>query len=169
MSDKQRLFGPRRLFLAIALPIALLGGGAAYAQNALDVRTVVQKEQVEVGDDGETTTTLVSAERVLPGDTVVYTITFTNTGDAPADNVVVTNPIDDSLTYVEGSAFGAGMRVEFSADSGQSFAARDAVMVTESGVERAAEAEDVTHVRWTLEGSLDAGATGVARFSATVD
>lgn len=165
MSDKQNLYGPRRLFLAIAL----LAAGMTYAQNALDVRTVVQKEQVEVGDDGETTTTLVAAERVLPGDKVVYTITFTNAGDAAADNVVVTNPIDSSLTYLDGSAFGADMRVEFSADGGQSFAAQSEVRVTESGVERAAGAEDFTHVRWTLEGSLDAGATGVARFAATVD
>ena len=169
MSDKQILHSPRWLLLAVALLIALLAARPSYAQNALDVRTVVQKEQVEVGDDGETTTTLVPAERVLPGDKVVYTITFTNTGDTPADNVVVTNPIDASLTYVEGSAFGAGMRVEFSADDGQSFAARSEVRVTEAGDERAADDEDLTHVRWTLEGSLGAGATGVARFAATVD
>ena len=169
MSDRQNLYSLGWLVFAIALPVALLVGGAAHAQNALDVRTVVQKEQVEVGDDGETTTTLVAAERVLPGDKVVYTITFTNAGDEPADNVVVTNPIDESLTYVEGSAFGASMRVEFSADGGQSFALRNDVTVTESGAERAAEAEDFTHLRWTLEGSLDAGATGVARFAATVD
>ncbi|MEM8814804.1 MAG: hypothetical protein AAGE85_03195 [Pseudomonadota bacterium] len=159
-----------------ALIVLLLVSGSVFAQesadrqNYLDVRTVVQKEEIVVGDEGETTTRLVAADRVLPGERVVYTITFTNVGSEPADNVTVTNPIDASLTYLQGSAFGAGMRVEFSADGGQSFAAPEALRVADgNGGERSAEAEDYTHVRWTLPGVLEAGTTGVARFSAVVD
>lgn len=154
----------------VLLGLALLATAAtAQEQNYLDVKTTVQKEEVITTDAGETETRLVAAEQVLPGEKVVYTITFTNVGNEPADDVVVTNPIDASLTYIDGSVFGAGMRIEFSADGGQTFGSRDQLMVTENGAERPAAAEDYTHIRWTLEGDLDAGSTGVARFSATVD
>ena len=44
----------------------------------------------------------------MPGDDLVYTITFQNISDETAENVVITNPIAESLTYVNGSAFGPG-------------------------------------------------------------
>ncbi len=157
----------KQIILAIAA-LSALCTAAARAQQ-LDVRTVAQKEEIVTADDGSATTTLVPVERVLPGDRVVYTITFTNAGDERADDVVVTNPIDPSLTYVEGSAFGAGMTVEFSTDGGQTWAAAAALKVADAAGERPAEAADYTHVRWTLNGELEPGATGVARFSATVD
>lgn len=149
--------------------LLLVASAAAQEANYLDVKTTVQKEELVTTDSGERQTRLVAADTVLPGDTVVYTITFTNVGGEAADDVVVTNPIDASLTYVDGSVFGAGMRIEFSADNGQTFAARDALTVVDNGAERTAAAADYTHIRWTMEGTLDVGSTGVARFSATVD
>lgn len=147
--------------------VVLLAGTTALAQQ-LDVRSVAQKEETVTTDAGTVETRLVAAERVIPGDKVVYTITFTNQGTELADDVVVTNPIDPSLVYIEGSAFGAGMRIEFSADGGQRFSLPgDLTLADESG-NRPARPEDYTHIRWTLDGDLEPGATGVARFSATV-
>ncbi len=151
------------------LAVVLLAAGAAHAQETLDVRSTVQKEETVVSDTGESETRLVPAERVVPGDKVVYTTTFTNRGDAPADNVVITNPIDESLTYIAGSVFGAGMTIEFSADGGQTFGPAATLTVSDENAERAAAPADYTHIRWTLDGDLEAGATGVARFSATVN
>lgn len=153
----------------LAAFLGLAGPAGAQEQNYLDVQTTVQKEETVTDASGNAETRLVEPDTVLPGDKVIYTITFRNIGDEAADDVVVTNPIDASLTYVDGSAFGPGMRIEFSADGGRSFAAKDELTVSENGGTRAAEAADYTHVRWTLEGELDAGSTGVARFSATVD
>ena len=141
----------------------------AQEQGHLNVQTVVQKEQVSVGEDGERQVTLVPAETVVPGENVVYTITFTNISSDAADNVVITNPIAESLTYIDGSAFGPGAEILFSVDNGSTFAQRDELTVTEEGVVRAASAEDFTHIRWVMQQELAAGAQGVARFSAVLE
>jgi len=142
----------------------------AHAQEGhLNVRTVVQKEEVTVTDNGETERSLVPADTVVPGDDVVYTITFTNVSDESADNIVITNPISENLTYVQGSAFGPGTVIEFSVDNGQSFAAPDELVVATNGEQRPADAEDFTHVRWTMQNELQAGAQGMARFKARLN
>jgi len=141
-----------------------------YAQEShLNVRTVVQKEEVSVSDSGETERTLVPADTVVPGDDVVYTITFTNVSDESADNIVITNPISQNLTYVQGSAFGPGTVIEFSVDDGQNFAAPGELVVGTNGGQRPASAEDFTHVRWTMQNELQAGAQGMARFKARLN
>lgn len=142
----------------------------AIAQEGhLNVRTVVQKEEVTVTDAGETERTLVPADTVVPGDDVVYTITFTNVSDESADNIVITNPISENLTYVQGSAFGPGTVIEFSVDNGQSFAEPSALMVGTNGEQRPADVGDFTHVRWTMQNELQAGAQGMARFKARLN
>ncbi len=143
--------------------------GFAQEQGHLNVRTVVQKEEVTVTDAGETTRALVPADTVVPGDDVVYTITFTNVSDETAENIVITNPISQNLTYVQGSAFGPGTLIEFSVDNGQSFAAQEELMVATNGVQRPAAAEDFTHVRWTMQNELQSGAQGTARFKARLN
>lgn len=141
----------------------------AQEQGYLNVRTIVQKEEVTVTDTGETQRNLVPADTIVPGDDVVYTITFVNISNESADNVVITNPISENLTYVVGSAFGPGTVIEFSVDDGKSFAAPDELMVATDGEERPAAAEDFTHVRWTMQDGLQAGAQGMARFKARLN
>jgi uncharacterized repeat protein (TIGR01451 family) len=138
-------------------------------QGYLNVSTVVQKEEAVVSDAGEAETRLVPADIVVPGDRVVYTITFRNIGDEPTGDVVVTNPIAENLTFAEGSAFGPGTVIRFSVDGGATFADRAALTVTQNGESRAATAEDLTHIRWTLQTELAVGAQGIARFAAVVD
>lgn len=144
---------------------------AAFAQEQghLNVRTIVQKEEVTVTDSGAIERSLVSADTIVPGDDVVYTITFTNISSESAENIVITNPISENLTYVQGSAFGPGTVIEFSVDDGQTFAAPDALMVGTNGGQRPAVAEDFTHVRWTMQNKLEAGAQGMARFKARLN
>lgn len=141
----------------------------AQDQAHLDVRTIVQKEETVVNAAGEAETKLVTAETVAPGESVFYTITFTNVSDEVADNVVITNPIAAELTYIDGSAFGPGMDILFSVDGGQTFAAASALTVTENGAERDAAVADFTHVRWIMQNDLEAGAQGIARFAAVLN
>ena len=150
---------------------ALFALSTAAAQDAghLNVRTTVQKEEVVVDEDGRTSRKLVPADTVVPGEDVVYTITFTNISDEVAENIVITNPIATDLTYVEGSAYGPGTEIEFSVDGGRTFAAPGDLTVDEAGESRPAEAADVTHVRWTMTNTLVAGAQGMASFRATLN
>jgi len=141
----------------------------AMAQDHLDVRTTVQKQEVVVNDAGKEETRMVPAETVVPGETVYYTISFTNVSDEVADNVVITNPIAENLVYLDGSAFGPGMEILFSVDGGETFAPAAELTVTENGERRAAEARDFTHVRWVMQNDLAAGAQGTARFAAVLE
>ena len=154
-----------KILTAMAL---MLLATTATAQH-LDVQTTVHKQEVVVNDAGEEEKRLVEAEVVLPGETVFYTITFTNVSDEVADRVVITNPIAENLVYLDGSAFGAGMDIVFSVDGGETFAAADELTVTEDGETRAAKASDFTHVRWVMRNDLAAGAQGTARFAAVLE
>ena len=156
----------------VAALIAVLLSGFAIAQEAdqLEVQTIVQKEVVSTNDAGESETKLVEATTVVPGERVVYTTTVRNVGSEPAENVVITNPIASELTYENGSAFGAGMAIEFSVDGGTTWASPDELTVVgEDGTARAATEEDYTHVRWVMQNDLAAGAQMMARFSAVLD
>jgi len=158
----------KKLTSVISIMLILSVTAAAQEQGSLNVTTTVQKEAVSVSDSGETVTNLVAANTVIPGETVVYTITFQNIGDEPTDNVVITNPIADSLIYVDGSAFGPGSDIQFSVDGGISFAAAADLTVEEDGTVRPARPEDFTHIRWVMHNALAAGAMGTARFSAVL-
>jgi uncharacterized repeat protein (TIGR01451 family) len=154
---------------SVCLLLVLTAAASAQEQGHLSVQTVVQKQQVTIDENGEQQVALVPAETVVPGENVVYTITFTNISDEAAANVVITNPIADSLSYVDGSAFGPGAEIQYSVDEGKTFAPREKLSVIEDGVARAARAEDVTHIRWVMQQELAAGAQGVARFSAVLE
>ena len=166
MSETRKGTDMKNLLSAILLMTAMSVSANAQEQGHLNVTTTVQKEQVTVNEAGETERRLVAADTVVPGETVIYTITFQNISDEPAENVVITNPIDESLTYVDGSAFGPGTDIQFSVDGGQTFASREALTVDEDGSDRPVEAKDFTHIRWVMQQELAAGAQGTARFSA---
>lgn len=158
----------KNLIGVILMMSAMTAYALAQEQGNLNVITTVQKQEVTLSAAGEPVTELVPAATVIPGDRVVYTITFQNISDEPAESVVITNPIAETLTYVDGSAFGPGTEILFSIDGGQSFAEREALTVDEDGETRSAEPKDFTHVRWVMQQDLAAGAQGMARFTAVL-
>ena len=138
----------------------------AQEQGHLNVKTVVQKEEVSVSDEGEREVRLVEATSVTPGENVVYTITFSNISDAPAENVVITNPVPENLSYIDGSAFGPGTTIQFSVDGGRNYASADSLRVPDNGGTREAMADDYTHLRWVMQNELPVGSQAVASFRA---
>jgi hypothetical protein len=136
--------------LGVFVLLTLSATSYSQEQGHLNVRTVVQKEQVIVNEEGEAESQLMAADTVVPG-------------------VVITNPISGELMYVDGSAFGPGSDIQFSIDDGLTFANASELTVTEDGMTRPAGAEDFTHIRWVMQQELAAGAQGVARFSAVLE
>ena len=135
----------------------------------LELTTVVEKIVEVKQKDGATKTQLLAVDVALPGDEVVYTVSFTNVSKQAADNIRITNPIPSDLRYLPNSAFGPGTEVLYSVDGGLTFASpKELTVASDSGARRTADASDYTHIRWVLKAPLDAGAKGFARFSAVV-
>jgi uncharacterized repeat protein (TIGR01451 family) len=162
--------------VALALVITLADSAvfaqesdAAPQRGSLEVQTVVQKLREQVDENGARKTELVAVDTAVPGDEVVYTVTFVNIGAEPAENIRITNPIPPQMRYVSGTAFGPGTEVEYSVDGGSTWGQATALLVgTDSGVERPAEPDDYTHIRWALNAPLEVGERSFARFRAVV-
>ncbi|MEM7282758.1 MAG: hypothetical protein AAF438_14140 [Pseudomonadota bacterium] len=151
------------------LACVFIGVAQGQEKGAIEVKTVAEKEEVLLAEDGTEESKLVPVSTVVPGDEIVYTVTFTNISEETADNVTVVDPIPDQMTYVRGSVFGPGADITFSVDGGATFEAEDDLRVaTDNGGERTAQPEDYTHIRWVLRNPLGPGKRGVARFRAVL-
>jgi len=127
---------------------------------------VVRKEITVTDEAGANKVELVEPKLVVPGDEVIYTITYTNFGQASATSIVVTNQIPEHMTYVRDTAGGANASVLFSAD-GAEFAARSLVRVhTPDGKVRPAEDQDLTHIRWVVNADVLPGKGGTVAYRA---
>lgn len=159
-----------RFLTTIAVIAALAASAPAFAQQGkIELKSVVEKEVRVVNDAGEEVVQLIAADKVVPGDVVIYTVTYTNVADEAVENVVITNPINTALNYVQDSAFAPGADVSFSADGGKTFATLTELTVERDGVPVAARVDDLTHIRWILREPLDPGAQGFARFRARLN
>ncbi|MEL6447991.1 MAG: hypothetical protein AAFQ62_08635 [Pseudomonadota bacterium] len=159
----------RALTLLATLLSLSLATPALAQEGKIELKSVVEKEVRVVNGAGEEVVQLVTADKVVPGDVVIYTVTYTNVADQAVDNVVITNPINDALSYVVDSAFAPGADVSFSVDGGASFDALDALTVERDGTTITAGVDDLTHIRWILREPLDPGAQGFARFRARLN
>jgi uncharacterized repeat protein (TIGR01451 family) len=159
--------------LCAALALSAAAGAQAQpsdpAQGNLELSTLVEKVVEVTQGDGATKTELVPVEVALPGDEVVYTVTFSNVSKQPADNIRITNPIPSEMRYLANTAFGPGSNVLYSVDGGLTYGApKELTVMADDGSQRAADASDYTHIRWVLDAPLDSGAKGFARFRAVV-
>lgn len=173
---------PRGPILWVAAALAALSPGAPMAQRpeagpdqaiaigSGPLTTAVIVETLLPGDQPEQASgrRFVPADRIRAGDEVHYTIRVTNPGRTPVDGVMVTKRLPFGLTYVVGSAVGPAATVQFSVDSGESFAAAADLEIVSGGQTRPAAPADYTHVRWLLKRPLAAGATALLRFRATL-
>ena len=136
-------------------PVSIIAQAAAQPEIVLDLAvarkkttvTVEGTEQVEWQDLGDSAT-------VAPGDVLRYTINGKNTGGSPANNLAVTQPIPDSMSYKLNSATSDNNAdITYSVDGGETFVAKPTIKITsEDGTvqERPAPAEAYTHVRWNF-------------------
>ena len=91
----------------------------------------------------------------LPGETVEYTIIYSNTGTADATAVVILDAIPPNTTYVTSSASAAGMTLLFSHDDGLNY--------------DFSQAAPVTHLQFQRTTPLSPGNSGTITFEVTID
>jgi|SRR5882672_1839913 len=150
-------------------PAALAQQKGGQSRGNLELTTVVEKIVETRQQDGTTKTDLTPVDVALPGDEVVYTVTFKNVSAQPADNIRITNPIPHEMRYLADSAFGPGSEVMYSVDGGRTYGRPGELRVAAGdGSQRTASPDDYTDIRWVLKAPLDAGAKGFARFRAIV-
>ncbi|MBT8145094.1 MAG: DUF11 domain-containing protein [Gammaproteobacteria bacterium] len=153
----------------LMLILLLLPALAIAADGTLQVQTQAQKEVTVVTDEGEEQTRLVPVTTVVPGDEVIYTITFTNVGDQVAQAITITDPVPAEMRYIDGTAFSAGAELQFSVDGGDSWGVAEELIVSDAeGKPRPAQASDYTHIRWVMRHPIKPGQRGYARFKAAL-
>jgi uncharacterized repeat protein (TIGR01451 family) len=153
------------LLVAVTLSIGLkcLAGS-----DPISVKAIAEVEQSSPSPGGETTK-LIPAERVVSGDTVIYTLEVRNTALTTVPRPVVTYPVPEHMTYTPDSAVGPGTEVSYSVDGGRSFDVPENLRIQEPGGQlRAATAADYTHIRWQLKNALKGNSVAFVRFRARV-
>jgi uncharacterized repeat protein (TIGR01451 family) len=154
-----------------AAVLALLLAAIAGAQVAVDPLTIRSIAEVESrsGAAGRETVKLIPADRVVPGDRVIYTLEVRNTRATAVEAPIVAYPVPEHMRYVADSAVGPGAEVSFSVDGGHSFEHAENLKVPGiDGRLRPAAAADYTHIRWQLKNSLKANSVAFVRFRALV-
>jgi hypothetical protein len=139
--------------------------GAAPAPRDLLVSSQLERIGGTAAGDAEATAQDATDASASSPDELIVSVRFANSSDHVLDAIRITSPIPPDLSYVSDSASGPGADVLYSVDGGRSFGRpEELTMQVPDGTVRGAEPADYTHVRWVLRASLDAGASGVARF-----
>ena len=134
--------------------------------SSLRVEQRAEVIKVSKAEDGSKVQTLEPAEKVQPGETVRFILDYTNEMEEPAENVVLEMPIPEHMVFVIGSADSEGVQALLSVDNGATYAEFGSLSVSEGEVNRPAEAEDVTHLKWVFNDPLPVGVNGEVHFEA---
>lgn len=156
---------PRKTMVLLAAAFLLLPA-LAWAKPDVKISIVAEKD-IQVEENGEKVTRRVAAEEVEPGEIVIYTITFVNSGDEAASNVSIVDPIPQGMAYIAGSATRAG-ELTFSIDGGKSYQAPTLLtyeVTTADGKKerRTASPDQYTHLRWLVP-TIAVNETGTLSF-----
>lgn len=154
--------------LALFVTAALVASASIAAQAEMLANQTVEKEIVLKDEKGRETVKRVPADKVTPGETVVYAIKFENAAAAPASDIVLVMPVPKEVAYVEGSVTGEDAQVAFSADGGKTYVARGRLRVVEDGAARPARGDEITHIKWTLAEPVPAKSKGEVSYKATL-
>lgn len=133
----------------------------AAAASPVTLDNVAQVERISLDANGQEVVALkaVAGEKVVPGDVIRYTLTFNNNGTEPASNLQAVNPVPAEIEFIEANEDWA----EISVDGGTVWGKLADMTVTETAADtgetsaRAAQARDVTHVRWTIKDAIVQG------------
>ena len=159
--------------LTVLMALALLTPVTAWTQQkgAIELKSIAEVEMAVKNEKGEKAIKRLDAATAtkVPGDTVIFTTIYTNTGKQPATAVVIDNPVPEHTTYVNQSAEGVDTRIDFSVDNGKTYGAPDKLTIKDAAgnVRKATEA-DYTNVRWTLIKPLAAGGKGSVSFKVKI-
>ena len=140
-----------------------LSTGALAADGPVTLDSTVKLDKL-VTEGGQTKHQLVEPKKVVPGNHLVFLTTYHNSGAKPVTRFVVTNPLPAAVVLADDATGG----FEASVDGGKSWGQLPALRLDDGkGGKRAAQASDVTHVRWVVP-VIAPGASGTREYHAVV-
>ena len=145
------------LLAATAAPAAM-----AEASQPVELKGDVKVDKLVV-ENGHEKHVLVAPNVVVPGDKLVFATSYRNNGSVAVKDFVVTNPIPEGVML---ASQGAEL-LDVSVDGGKSWGKLAQLKVSDTAGPRAAQASDVTHIRWVLP-VLAPGAKGTLSYNAIV-
>lgn len=149
---------------ACAAAIAVAAAWPAWAGGIMLETHILKSETVHAAG-GASTERLVPAAKAVPGDPMVYVLTYRNDGSQPAADVVFASPVPATMIY---RGAGAGAEPEVSVDGARFAQLSELTVKGPGGLARAARLSDVTHVRWRFSTPIPAGASGEVSFHANL-
>lgn len=135
----------------------------AQAAQPVELKGDVKIDRL-VTENGASRHVMVDPDVVVPGDRLIFSTAYRNSGAAAVRNFVVTNPVPEGVML---APEGAGT-LEVSVDGGKNWGKLAVLAVANGqGGTRPAQSSDVTHLRWTLA-TLAPGAQGTLTYNAIV-
>ena len=150
-----------------------LWGGMAQAQQPprLELKTTVEKE-VKVKKKGKWATERIAVDQTGPGNVLVYTIAYLNTGKTAAVDARIVNPVPKGAVYLVDSAEGKDADITCSTDQGRTWHKPPVMMQMKKPdgtlENRPAPAESYTQISWVIKKPVLPGQSGRVSFKATV-
>jgi uncharacterized repeat protein (TIGR01451 family) len=129
-------------------------------------------ERMETAVDGRERAVLKNPTDVVvvPGDKVLFTLKYANTGRVPANGFRATNPMPSAVQFDSVAEDWA----EVSVDNGKNWGKLSTLTIRYQAADgtgatsRPANAQDVTHVRWVLTESIAPGASGLVSYRGVI-
>lgn len=170
--ERRRSIQTALVVLGLAACLAAPAWAADETKPDMAVKVSLMREVVVSDPQGKPRVELEPVSTTKPGDTLVYKILYTNTGDAPAHNARVVDPIPTGTLLIPASCAPAGSELTASLDGGKTFErfpARRTVSLPDGGTElRDVDPALYTHLAWTSGEPLAPGATRQAQFKVKV-
>lgn len=156
--------------MAGAVTVALLvlnGVAQSNAQQPVTITSQVNELVQQLDAQGQAQLVAIAPDSIVPGDRILYTTRFQNNGVEASDNITITNPIPQQVSYLEGTARGDYCDIVFSADGGNSWGKPEQLKVRMAdGQWRVAQAGEYTHIRWQYQSELAAQQSGEISYQA---
>lgn len=152
----------RPMPLILAMIFATLSPlSIAHAQETVSLTGDVKVVRT-VEDNGVTRDVVEEPAKVVPGDHLVFSTSYSNDTGQPVDAFVITNPLPEGIALARDGDF------EVSIDGGKSWGSLAMLSIRDdAGATRQATLDDVTQIRWILP-RLAVGAAGTVSYSAVV-
>jgi len=161
MNMKRFMLGASFVAAAALMPASAMAQATAASPVALT--SDVKLDRVVV-TNGVSKHVLTAPTKVVPGDHLIFSTKYRNNGAQSIQHFIVTNPLPSAVTL---AGDGSG-NFDVSVDGGKGWGKLATLTVSDGkGGQRAAEATDVTHVRWIIP-AIAPGASGSLEYRAIV-